>query len=119
MNRGILGLPRRPFTDYVKGQWGANITYTQAHGLGRHPSNVVVFLECVIPEAGWAVGDRIWNQHVGSPNATETPTVMVVSNPVSVHITTSNGAYLIKNKTTAVGVASTNANWRMIIRIFD
>ena len=106
--------------EYDKGAYAVSTLYTQAHGLGRYPAQIAVFLENTTTEAGWAVGDRLLVSTGAVVHASSQSAVTVGMDATSVYLSTATALPSINNKTTGAGAAIVAAaNWKVIMRIYE
>lgn len=115
---GVLGLTHPPFfTKYFTqtiAYAGFGTGHTVSHGLGARPKLFNVWFECIIPEQGYAVGDRVevtsltnWFSTFDRGNYNWVSTTQLfwktlTNNPV------------IANKSTGAAANTTTANWRVV-----
>lgn len=94
---------------------------TLAHGFGVIPKSVEVDLVCLTAEGNWSVSDIIKSvtNYKDGTVAFEN-SMAIYADATNVYIRYSNRAscFLISNKTTGVGFASTNANWNTRVRAY-
>lgn len=103
-----------PVSRYVetwRTSWAAGNTYTRTHGLGSHPSEYWLELECVTAEYGYAAGDRFRVVTFGEQGTSRGATVWANSTTVGVTIS-SNGIAISRRDATSIGVV-TAANWKI------
>lgn len=103
-------------TEYDKGTLAQNTTYTQAHGLGAHPSLFQADIECTAADAGYAVGDRI-------------PTYLLQVAPYEIGfvtdttnvslITRFSTSFRALNKSTRVEQVLTPSSWKVIFKVIS
>jgi hypothetical protein len=104
--------------DYDKGALAISTVYPQAHGLGRYPAQVAVFLENTTTEAGWAVGDRILLAS-GGVNSVATSAGTVGMNATNVYFAMSASQVRANNRNTGAAVDLLTANWKVIMRVYE
>ena len=83
---------------------------TQAHGLGVKPTFVLWYIENIIAQHGYAVGDRIYTFQ---DSATARGSV-VSADATNVYIASGSALYSIVNRTTRAFTTITAANWRFV-----
>lgn len=99
-------------TSLTKNPYAVNTQQTQAHGLGTTPSIVEVYLECLIAEAGYNVGDRVL-MPTGSANGAGIRSFSVYFNTTNLGLNTSaNLPQVVNNANTYVTI--TAANWKLV-----
>ncbi len=81
------------------------------------PYIVRTVLICKTPQAGYSIGDETGAWGVGA-HSNPTPYTFVDGDGTHVRIMLGRGAFWVSHKDTGVQTEITNANWRMIIRIY-
>lgn len=107
------------YREYDKGATATSTTYTQAHGLGRYPAAVQVWMECTTTEFGYAVGARILIDGGVGDGGGAARMVMTAVDSTNVEIITGSTLPLITRKDTNATGTITAANWKIIVRIFE
>jgi hypothetical protein len=93
-----------------------NTTITVAHGLGRVPQDVRVFIRCKTTEFGYAVGDEVeFNIGNNTSGSTYNHNPSVMANATNVVVRVSQDVAVI-GLSTGNNTAITNANWRIVFR---
>jgi hypothetical protein len=110
------------FAEYVdSGEYTitASSTITFAHGLGREPKDVKVIAICKTAEYGWSISDKIFVNYA-SANGSAIRGVGISFDSTNVKADISNSAPLIQynNATTWALADLTNANWKLILRVW-
>mgnify|MGYP000865916295 FL=1 len=105
--------------EFDKSTFATSTTYTQAHGLGRHPGNVMAWIECTSTELGFSVGDRIPIMGAIGDGGGAARMAMVVTNTTNVLVVTGSSVPSITNISTNASGTITAANWKVIIRIYE
>lgn len=106
------------FKEYDKGALAGNTSYSQAHGLGRHPPNVKIWIENVTTDIGYVAGDRVLVS-MGNDDANASGCIYTDTTN-AVMLTRSAGFGLqIPNKGTRVLTGISVGNWKVIMRIYE
>jgi hypothetical protein len=119
----------RPNTDgrvMITGQIGKTIDsatlagdqlQTLAHGLGQRPGYMQVSLLCATADAGYAVGDEIFewsNYYIGAGYNYQWS---VFADATNVYTSTATNGHSARRKDTGAGVVLTAASWKYRIRL--
>jgi len=90
---------------------------TIAHGLGREPIFVTMWLKCLTAEYNYSIGDKLFAPTTISDSATDNHCHSIVVNSTNIIIRFGANAnvYSVLDKTTGGGVALTNANWALVV----
>ncbi len=83
----------------------------------KTPLIVRADLVCKTPQAGYSIGDQTGAWGVGT-HGNPAPYVFTDQNGTHVRIMTGGGAFWVSHHDTGVQTQVTNANWRIIIRIY-
>lgn len=97
--------------------YAVSTTKTVAHGLGRHPSLIVAYLECLTAELGWAVGDRVLVP-LGDRSSTNSM-LSIGHNVTNFYTVTAVTGAAILNRTTQAAANITPANWKLMVRVYE
>ena len=100
-------------TPIVMNPSAQSTTLSQAHNLTNTPIFFVSYIECVIAESGYVVGDRVFLDN----NWPTTVSGYVISaDSANMYLTTPNsGPIQLISKTTPAGnIAGTTANWKIV-----
>lgn len=118
--RALLGVPT---TDvpwlYTSSQQTItfNSALTLAHGLGRAPNQIAMFLVCTTADLGYSVGDTIYMGNRIDDNANSTGFQAVIDNGDTTNIRVLMGAAIAMiHKTTFARGSLTSASWRLVVR---
>ena len=92
---------------------------TIAHGLGSTPTRLInCYLKCTTAEANWSVNDIVpFMPYKGSQPASRGCEVYWDSTNVYVRYAADGSVFNGLNKTSGVGVALSNGNWKFSIRV--
>ena len=93
-----------------------SVQITINHGLGVEPTHISLYLKCAVAEFGYAVGDVIRIAGESDPNGPNEAIGVLVNNAQIVLRVGESGPQAITRKDNGVGVASTAANWRLIVK---
>jgi hypothetical protein len=98
--------------------YAVSTDYTQAHGLGRKPAKVEVFLRCVTATDGWSIGDdmltgtncyaRTGTTIAYTTRVTDTEVIVYTSASLPTHIGSANSEITI-----------TAAEWALMARVYE
>ena len=94
---------------------------TLAHGLGRIPMAINLWLVCLTAECAYSIGDKVHVVNVHATSTTDNQGVGIVVDATNLNIRFGNsGACFgpLINFTTGVGCAFTNANWAVVVEAF-
>jgi hypothetical protein len=101
-------------TSLVKNPFVANTTTTQAHGLSTTPSFLFIIWECLVIDAGWAVGDKLIVSAAIAGSAV-TPSFQVYLDATNVYLVLPIALPGILSKTSGSGVAIVAASWKITV----
>lgn len=92
----------------------SNTTYTLAHNLGTAPRFIYAYLVCTTADAGYSIGDVIYNPMDGS-NAKG---IQLYADATNVYGVTSTDAAVLTalHKTSRTATNLTNGSWRIVVR---
>lgn len=93
--------------------------YTQAHGLGRYPALVQVWMECTSTDQGWASGDRIL---VGDPigqDAADDGSSTIGMNATNVYFATGTALSAVNFAPAGGRVALDETKWKPMLRVYE
>lgn len=92
---------------------------TIAHGLGREPSIVTIWLRCLTAEFGYTVGQKILANLGASDSALDDRGAAVVADATNIYIRYGANAkvFVGTNFTNGNGAAFTNTSWAMVIEV--
>ena len=107
------------YKEYDKGAYAVSTPYTQAHGLGRQPAHVAVFLENTTTEANWAVGDRVLFASSSASGAAAASSLTVGVNTTTLYLATGPALPAMNNRTTGASASIVAANWKVIFRVYE
>lgn len=114
--RNALGF----YKDFDKGALNSASTFTQAHGLARAPALILLILECTTPERGYTVGDRIFLLGPGNTGESVGSVTTVSFDNTNVVVAKESVRFSINDKSSGNSVLMTSqANWKVIIRIYE
>lgn len=119
ISSGVLsyaGLQITAGTANTLNPYTAATSHAQAHGLGATPTFVSAYLECLSPEFGYSVGDRVPLQ-VNQTNS-QTNGMTVAYNATNTYINTSNAnTPLVVGQGASAGTINniTAAKWKAVI----
>lgn len=105
------------YKDFDLGAVNDDSEQTAAHGLGRYPSHVEVWLECTSADLSYAVGDRVSLGGIGGTSTND--------NGITVYVTTSAVFVVcaenvrIVDQSTFNTAAIDETKWDVIVRVFD
>ena len=108
-------LPLRPLivgTAFVLNPVATSSNTSSLHGMGNYPDFVHAYLECLVAEAGYAVGDRveILGNDTGSGQRQE---VTLAYNATTLYCNTDNLGIRITNSSNA-STAITASSWKLV-----
>ena len=101
-------------TSLVKNPYAVSTQTTQAHGLSTTPSFVVVILECLTIDGGWAVGDKL-PMSAGMAGFNVTPSFQVFWDGTDLQLNLLSAAPGILHKTSGSSLNITAASWKMTV----
>lgn len=102
--------------EFDLGVYNDNFEATRAHGLGHHPALVVAAIENTSGDLGFTPGQRIWNL----PPRTEGNSggIEVWSDHLNVGVVMGSTLIII-DRSTFQGLNATEANWKVIVRVYE
>ncbi len=109
MKQSTVGYPSK-YRDFVLGNLAANQTLSVAHGCNGHPEHFQIFAECVVADAGYAVGDRV------ALDRTVYTSVTSYTNASRLFFLIDAGGYTGSGKAGA-SASFTGTSWKVIARI--
>tara|TARA_R110000803_G_scaffold4054_9_gene13932 strand:- start:5844 stop:6212 length:369 start_codon:yes stop_codon:yes gene_type:complete len=90
---------------------------TLAHGLGRKPFGVSIYLECVTASEGYSIGDELETSfNATASGLSRFNSAYTDETNVYIRYSDASGVFAIGNKATGTAVALTPANWRLRVR---
>ncbi len=101
-------------TSLVKNPYATSTQTVQAHGLSTIPSFVVVILECLTTDAGWAVGDKLPMSACMS-GFNVTPSIQVFWDGTNIQLNLLSAAPGILHKTNGSSNNITVASWKITV----
>ena len=101
-------------TSLVKNPYSTCTQTVQAHGLSTTPSFVVVILECLTIDAGWAVGDKL-PMSAGMSGFNVTPSFQVFWDGTNIQLNLLSSAPGVLHKTSGSSANITVASWKMTV----
>jgi hypothetical protein len=96
-------------------------TLTLTHNLGVLPKDIVCFLHCTTAEFGYSIGDMVPCAGFASYDGTASRGVQfydLTTTQMSLRFANGAATMALLNKTTGVYVATTNANWKLVVRAY-
>lgn len=115
---GLGGYPddgQRVFGNRLEGVFSdlADGTTSGAHGFGRTPDAFDSWLDCIVAEHGYSVGDRV---PLSESNAGAGSTVTVSFDDTDTYIAATDGNLTIVSRdSTPVHAALTKASWNLVV----
>lgn len=104
------------YKEYDLGAVNDNSNMSQAHGLGRYPAAIEVYLENDSANLNYSVGDRVPIAACGINNSDTGLHPWMSATTAGVIISTTIYLY---NKTTFAAAAITEADWSVILRVYE
>jgi hypothetical protein len=104
------------YIEYDLGAFNDQATLTQAHGLGRNPAAVQVYLEADAADIGYAVGDRVLISTYGVNGASNG--IDVWFNATNVGVTMSSSLEIVSRTDFSIS-AIDEADWDIIVRVYE
>ena len=89
-----------------------NSATTTAHGLGATPSTVLVTMECLTTDLGYAAGQRLYNLGYSGIAATDTRGISIVADATNTIILVLNAVSVVNTDVTNSSDI-TEANWKL------
>lgn len=93
-------------------------TVTVAHGLGAQPYDFSIWLQCLVAEGGWSVGDLINMGDGGAHTEGNTVNFTSYSDATNVYVQLGTTGLQLANKSTGAYFNSSNpqTNWAIIVK---
>ena len=116
------GSPIGSYKDYDTGAPTAGTLKTQAHGLGRHPSLVMAFLENTSAELGWTAGMRVSIVSAGpldSGGGSQAQGFSLGSDTTNVFGVIGSFGVAVYHKSTFVYSTIDSTKWKVILRVYE
>jgi len=101
-------------TQCIKNPAVAGTITVQAHGLGAIPDEVSFYLECLVIDAGYTVGQRLYFQSGAQDPLSQGVTIMADATNTSIAIG-GGGLFYVQNGSTAALSSLTAASWKVVV----
>lgn len=86
-------------------------TFTLAHGKGRAPASVAIWLECITAEYGYSVGAKLIYLNGGPTNESMGISVLADATNIKARYGNASKPFYVQNFSTGAPIGLTNANW--------
>lgn len=95
----------------VQSPFSLSTVTTVAHGLGSQPFIIHWYLENLVAEGGYSIGDKVFTV---IDNSASTGGFSITADSTNIKICTSAAQLLIANKTTGAAFTLTLADWKIV-----
>lgn len=102
--------------EFDLGTFNDNFEVTRAHGFGHHPALVAAAIENISGDLGFTPGQRIWNLPPRTEGNSGGIEVWSDSSNVGVVMGTT---LIIIDRSSFQGLTATEANWKVIVRVYE